>query len=85
MEIDFNPNPLPKPQAGQRVESQDTPSVASNGGLFIAAASLHDKFDSIPPVRPERMEIARTLAADIMYPPDYALDRIATLLAIHMT
>jgi hypothetical protein len=85
MEIDFNPSQLAKPELSQPVPRQGAAPSSSDGGSFIAAASLHDKFDSISLVRPERLETARILAADMKYPPDYALDRIALLLANHLS
>jgi hypothetical protein len=50
---------------------------------FMASASLEGKLSALPTVRPEKVDLAKSLLANPNYPPTELLDRIAILLAVH--
>jgi hypothetical protein len=84
MEISFNTSRIPNPAAKQPVarpsESSPAPAEASLSNVEALNQSLKD----IPLVRPEKVEQARNLVADVKYPPTEVLDRISNLLALHL-
>jgi hypothetical protein len=87
MEIEFNPSRYPKPDVGstQPVARRDSSAPAvSTTDSFRMSADLESKLHQIPLVRPEVVARAKTLAADVQYPPDEMLTSISTLLALHM-
>ena len=87
MEIDFNPSRIPKPDSGvsQPVTRRAVSPDVSAAEPLQNAASLESKLQAIPLVRPGRVEHAKTLAANVMYPPVEMLDGISALLAIHLS
>jgi hypothetical protein len=87
MEIEFNPSRLPKPdlEASQPVTRRTTqPAVSSTTQPFEMTAALESKLNEIPLVRPEVVSRAKTLVADVQYPPNEVLNSLSTLLALHI-
>jgi hypothetical protein len=83
MEIEFNTSRVASRDSGQPVARQEaTPSV-SDTMSFMASASLEGKLSALPTVRPEKVDLAKSLLANPNYPPTELLDRIAILLAVH--
>jgi hypothetical protein len=84
MKIDFNPVRMPKAESGQPVTRKDASAAASDSASISTAASLGSKLNDTPLVRSDKVDLAKGLVSDLQYPPDYVLDRLATLLAIHL-
>ncbi len=85
MEIEFNPARPAATGAGQSVARRTAAPAVPAEASFERAAVLESSLKEIPLVRPEKVEHARSLVADVKYPPEETLDRIANLLALHMT
>jgi hypothetical protein len=83
MEIEFNPGRVPKVEPNQTA-ARPSASAAADESSFPASAALLDKLKNQPDVRPEQVARAKGLVADLKYPPDDVLDRIAVLLAIRL-
>ena len=60
------------------------PEQALSLPAFDAAQSLERSVKDLPLVRPEEVARARALVADVKYPPDEMMSRIASLLAMHI-
>jgi hypothetical protein len=85
MEINLNPNRIPLPElGGSTVARQGSSPAAPDSVSFSPAASLGTSLQDIPLVRPEKVAQAKALGSVTSYPPADLLDRIATLLAVHM-
>lgn len=84
MEIEFNPVRAAAAGAGQPVARREAAPAVSGDVPFERAVALEQALKEIPLVRPEKVEHARSLVADVKYPPEETLDRLANLLAIHM-
>ncbi len=84
MEIDFNPSRIPKPDVGQPVTRPSDTSAVSKAADSPAPASLQSKLNDLPLVRPEKVAQASALVSNSDYPPGYIVDRIASLLALHL-
>ncbi len=85
MEIEFNPARPAATGAGQPVTRREAAPALHAEVRFERAAALEKSLKDIPLVRPEKVEQARSLVADVKYPPEETLDRLANLLALHMT
>ena len=83
MEIEFNPSRIPKAESSQPVAKRDTTPAATDAVSFSTSNSLKAQLSTISTVRPEQVARARELISGAKYPPDYVLNRIAVLLAIH--
>ena len=84
MEIEFNTNSrIPQAGSSQPAARRDTTTAAPDTVSFSTSDSLKSRLSQISTVRPEQVARAKQLVADASYPPDYVLNRIATLLAIH--
>lgn len=83
MEIEFNPSRVPKVEPSQTAVRANAPSSADKTS-FPDSAALQEKLKSLSDVRPEKVAYAKGLVADVKYPPDDMLDRIAVLLAINV-
>jgi hypothetical protein len=84
MEIEFNTSRIPGAEAGSKVAKRDATSAASDAVSFSTSDSLKSKLSAIPTARPDAVARAKELVSDAKYPPDYVLDRVSTLLAIHV-
>lgn len=84
MEIEFNPVRPAVTGAGQPVARREAAPAVQADAPFKRAAALEDSLREIPLVRPEKVAHARSLVADVKYPPEETLDRIANLLALHI-
>lgn len=83
MEIEFNPGRVPKAEPSQPVARPNAAAPADDTSFQVSAA-LQDKLKNMSTVRPEKVAQAKALVSDSNYPPNYVLDRIAVLLAIHV-
>ena len=83
MEIEFNTGRIPQAESSQVAARRASPPAATPTVSFSNSDSLKSQLREIPTVRPEKVARARELVADGNYPPDYLLNRIAALLAIH--
>ena len=84
MEIEFNPARTPATGAGLPVGRRGAAPAVRAEQPFERAAALEQALKDIPLVRADKVEHARNLVADVKYPPQETLDRIANLLALHM-
>ncbi len=84
MEISFNTSKIPNPAAQQSVARPDASSAPQTDASFTHSQALSDSLKEIPLVRPEKVERARKLLADVKYPPTDVLDRISNLLALNI-
>ena len=84
MDIKFNPSQPAGSAANQPVARPNAAARSSETAPFEQAQSLERSVKNLPLVRPEQVERARALVADVQYPPMETLDRIASLLALHM-
>lgn len=83
MEIEFNSSRPTDPVKHQPVK-RPAVTAAGDPAPFAAAQGLDRSVRELPLVRPEQVERARSLVADVKYPPQEMLNRIANLLALHM-
>ncbi len=84
MEISFNPSNIPDPAGTPPVTRRDAASSAQESNAFDNTDALKNSLNNLPTVRPEKVAHARALVSDVSYPPNYVLDRIANLLAMHI-
>jgi len=83
MEIEFNTSRIPPAESRSPAVRKDTPPAATDAASFSTSNALKSRFENISAVRPEQVARAQALVSDASYPPDYVLDRIAVLLALH--
>ncbi len=84
MQIEFNPGRPTGPGASQSV-TRRTPAVPdSEPASFEQTRALEQKLAQVPATRPEQVERARSLIEDVQYPPQEMMNRIASLLALHL-
>jgi hypothetical protein len=84
MEIEFNTGgSVGKPDPGKPAARREPTPAVSEGASFRTDA-LESSLKELPPVRPEKVERAKQLLADVQYPPDATLNGIANLLAMHL-
>jgi len=84
MEIEFNTTGrIPQPESSKPAARRDAAPAASDAVSFSTSDSLKSQLSKISTVRSEQVARAKQLVADGQYPPDYVLNRIANLLAIH--
>jgi hypothetical protein len=86
MEIDFDPSQMQAPRINAPVKA---PAAASDSILSEplapqGMAELKRKLNELALTRPEKMAAARSVIADVKYPPDELLNGISHLLAIHL-
>ncbi len=85
MEIEFNPSRIPISGAGKTTGRKSVASTASSAtSLGVSTDLLKSKLQEIPLVRPGKVGLGQALVADMHYPPDYVLDRVAVLLALNL-
>lgn len=84
MEIEFNPSRIPSTGASQPVAKKSASATASAAAAFENTDKLMQSLKDLPMVRPEQVERAGALFANVQYPPDEMLNRIAHLLAMQM-
>ena len=83
MEIEFNTGRIPQAESSQPVARRGATRPTPDTTSFSASDSLKSQLNTISTVRPEAVAKGQALVSDGSYPPDYVLNRIATLLAIH--
>lgn len=81
MEIEFNPGRVPTTGPSQSAPRQA--AAATDGTSFQNAEAVQEQLKGLQAIRPEKVQLGKTLVADSQYPPDDVLDRIAVLLATH--
>lgn len=84
MEIEFNTSRLSNPANQQPVKRPDTAAPANDTAPLSSAQALEQSVRNLPLVRPEQVARARELVADVQYPPTEMLERISSLLALHL-
>ncbi|HXS67998.1 MAG TPA: hypothetical protein VN761_04090 [Candidatus Polarisedimenticolia bacterium] len=84
MEIEFNPSRVSPTGPSQPAARQDATAASTDGTLFQDTQALQEQLKGLQAVRPEKVDLGRTLVSNPQYPPDDVLDRIAVLLAIHV-
>jgi hypothetical protein len=84
MEIDLNPNKILKLDQAQPVARHAAAPAASSQESLPAATALQNQLNDLPVVRQEMVDRANSLASATSYPPVELLNRIATLLAVHL-
>lgn len=84
MEIKLNPGRPAEPGTGQPVTRRTPAQPVGDTESFVRTQSLERALQDAPVVRQEKVAHARALVADVKFPPDEMMDRIANLLAIHM-
>ena len=83
MEIEFNTGRIPQAESSpQTVKRASAPDVSASVS-FSASDSLKSQLNSMAAARPEAVAKGKELAAESTYPPDFILDRVAVLLAVH--
>ena len=85
MEVDFNPGRNTNVGAGQPVNRRAAIQPADNTMSFDQTQSLEQNLKSIPQVRPEKVAQAAALVANPNYPSDVQLNKMAGLLAGHIS
>jgi hypothetical protein len=84
MEIEFNTNRIGQSGAAQPAARRTPASSPDGDGSLATSAALEQKLRDLPLVRPEKVERARALVADVKYPPEEMLISISHLLALKM-
>lgn len=85
MHIEFNPSrPNDGPGASQSVNRRAPVPAETDAVTFEGTRALEQKLADIPATRPAEVERARSLIADVKYPPQEMMSRIASLLAMHI-
>ncbi|HLP75564.1 MAG TPA: hypothetical protein VK327_01490 [Candidatus Paceibacterota bacterium] len=83
MEIEFNVSnvgkPAPVPPVARQTPTRDVPAQAE-----FRAADLERMIKQLPMVRPEKVEQAKAMVADVKYPPEQVLRSLSTLLALKL-
>ena len=85
MEINSNLNPGGLRQSSASTPSARAPLPVRDQVAFPAAAGLNQALQQTPDNRAAIVERAQMLAADPSYPPLETINRIANLLAIHLS
>jgi hypothetical protein len=85
MEIEFNPARTSATGAGQPVGRHEAAQAIRKAEPFERADALETALKGIPLVRADKVQYAQNLVTDVKYPPEETLDRIANLLAIHLS
>lgn len=86
MEVDFNPGRYPIAGASQSAVRRSTETPAADTSMsFERTKSLEQSLKDTSQVRPEKVARASALVADASYPSDETLNRMAGLLATHLT
>lgn len=84
MKIEFNTSRIAKPETSQPAGRSSAPAPAG-GTSFPTVESLNRQLNGLAEIRSEKVALARDLISNPDYPPNYILDRIATLLALKVT
>ena len=84
MEINLNPGRGSDPIAGQAVQRREPVKPATDTETLARSQALESILNETPVVRPEQVARARTLVANVKYPPDDLLNGIAHLLAVKL-
>ncbi|HEU5125181.1 MAG TPA: hypothetical protein VFW05_14095 [Verrucomicrobiae bacterium] len=84
MEIDFNAKPIRKPESAEPVVRPDPVPPVEGNAAFKKIDALEAQLKALPQIRPEKVEEARALIANVQYPPEQVLKSLATLLALEL-
>ena len=85
MEINSNLNPGGIRHSSASAPSARAPSPIGDQMAFPGAAGLNQALHQTPDNRSGLVERAQMLAADSSYPPLETINRIANLLAVHLS
>ena len=71
---------------GAAFDSRPAPStpVGTDQALFASSAALESELRRVQDVRLSEVERARELVSNVHYPPEIGIQRLSTLLAIHL-
>jgi hypothetical protein len=83
MEIEFNTSRLSPAESGSSAIRRDATTAATDAVSFSTSDSLKSQIKDLSTVRPEKVAKAKELVSNGHYPPDYVLERISVLLALH--
>jgi hypothetical protein len=83
MEIEFNPGRYSEPDTSQSIARKNAAQPAGQAS-FERPQALERALRESPQVRPEKVAHARSLVADVKYPPEAVLNSISNLLALHI-
>jgi len=84
MQISFNSNLDPVSKAGAPQHKAREAAVPGERAAFDRSEALDRSLGQAPAVRADRVEQAKVLAANVLYPPRETLRGIANLLAMNM-
>jgi hypothetical protein len=84
MHIEFNPGRPTGPGASQSTPPRTQVVSDSETASFEQTRALEQKLSLASESRPEEVSRARSLIADVKYPPEEMMSRIANLLAMHV-
>jgi hypothetical protein len=85
MEIEFNASRGPNTGANAPVTKRTEPTPVQGEVSLDRTEALKRSVQGLPLIRPDQVDRARALVADVKYPPQEMLNRIANLLALHMS
>jgi hypothetical protein len=86
MEVDFNPGRSPITGGTPPVVRREPSAIAADQTMsFEQTTSLQQSLRDANQVRPEKVAQASALVADASYPSDEVLNRVAGLLAEHIS
>ncbi len=84
MDIKFNPSQPTESAVKNSVTRSPAAARSAETVPFEQAQALERSVKELPLSRPDKVAHARALVADVQYPPMETMDRIASLLALHM-
>jgi hypothetical protein len=85
MEIELNASRIPSvPPTPTAPRGPETVAVRDESG-FRGTEALSQALAQLPDRRPEVIQQAKEVVGSVKYPPDEIINRIANLLAIHLS
>ena len=85
MEIELNVSRVPARPPAPAIQRGSEPISAQDESKFKGAEALAQALAQLPDPRPGVVDKARVVVSTVKYPPDEIINRIATLLAIHLS
>lgn len=84
MDIKLNSNRPLDAAENQPIRRTNTAEAANEAAHFEAAQQLERSLRDVPATRPEEVARAKELVNQVQYPPQEMMDRISSLLALHL-
>lgn len=84
MHIEFNPGRPTRTEMSPSAARRAPAAAGSEPASFEQTQALEQKLARTPDTRPEEVERARSLISDVQYPPEEMMNRLASLLAMHI-